>query len=153
MLVANNDEKVAMTAERIFAWADAHQPPLHQTYGSGATFAGCYLGLKDAQAWCLPFAIYNGSNAAVEIQFGLMTTVPYPARLRTATSGTSCVAASKWLDPERLDKRPGFPLAALQDTARMNAFVEVFEWTLAQALEQGVGVDVTPHGRPVWPRA
>jgi hypothetical protein len=145
LLVANNGEEVATAAREIFAWADTHSPLLHQTYGSGATIASsCFLGLKDERAWCLPFSLYNGTNATVEIQFGLMTTVPYPpfheAGCRDELRRRLESAVGVEIPVARLDKRPSFPLAKLQDGTRMASFLEVFDWTLQQALEGGVGV-------------
>lgn len=151
-LVDNNGDEAGCTARQLFAWADAHQPPLQKTYGSGATYAACYFGFKDARAWCLPFAVYNGTNAAVEIQFGLMTTVPYPPfhqrSCRDELRRRLEAALGLEIPESRLDKRPSFPLARLQDAGRMTAFLEVFEWTLQQALDMGIGV----HAHAAWKR-
>ncbi len=79
MLVANNDEKVAMTAERIFAWADAHQPPLHQTYGSGPPSPAATWASRMRRHGACRSPSTTEATRRVEIQFGLMTTVPLPA--------------------------------------------------------------------------
>lgn len=102
------------------------------------------MGIKDERAWCLPFAIYNGANTAVEIQFALMVSVPYPpfhARERREQLRERLEAAvGISIDPGRLEKRPTFPLSVLHESGRFDAFIEVFEWTLDQALREGIGV-------------
>src|SRR5688572_951623 len=104
----------------------------------------CWLGIKDERAWCLAFAIYNGANTAVEIQFALMVSVPYPpfhARERREQLRERLEAAvGISIDPGRLEKRPTFPLSVLHESGRFDAFIEVFEWTLDQALREGIGV-------------
>ncbi len=126
---------------RLLAWADTKSPPLARAYGKSAAATYCYLCYKDDRGYCFPFGIFNGENAFVEVQFGLMASGTYPpfhdTSLRRELARRVEEAVHVSLPVKRLDKYPRFAVEALADD-RLDRFIAVFEWALEQVQEFGL---------------
>jgi hypothetical protein len=122
-------------AERVFTWAEHHDPSITVKYGTGATTAAAMFGRDDASAYLYTFYLYN--SGTIEIQFGLMASGAYPAfqslQARQVLLDRLNQIPGFQIDPERIDKRPNIPLAALTDDAAFRQFIQTVDWTFQHA--------------------
>lgn len=126
-------------AERVFAWAEQHDPAIKVMYGKGARNASAMFGRDDASAYLYPFYVYN--SGSIEIQFGVMAWGTYPAfqsleARQELMERLNRIAGFK-IDPERIDKRPNIPLSAVTDDSILNEFIEAMDWALQRAEAHG----------------
>jgi transposase-like protein len=127
------------SAERVFAWAERHDPPITVRYGTGTTTAAAMFGRDDAGAYLYPFYLYN--SGSIEIQFGLMASGVYPAfqplEARQKLLDRLTQIPDFKIDTRRIDKRPNIPLAAITGETAFNQFIKTVEWALQQAQAYG----------------
>ncbi len=99
------------------------------------------LGLERSNAFIFPFFFYPAGG--VEVTFQSMLKVPYPPfhRLSKREELLRKLNSIEGLDlsAERIALRPSFSLKLLEEEARFDAFIEIFEWTLQEAEASGIG--------------
>ncbi len=121
-----------VVARRIFEWVD-RRGDLRSYFGSGRKDGSFQAGI-DQPARLFPFVLYTYGR--VEVQFEYMRRrAPFDARelreeLRRRLNAVSGVA----IPPDALDKRPSIQLASLVDEAALDQFLEILDWTFAQAV-------------------
>lgn len=99
------------------------------------------LGVARPDAYLFPFFLYP--DGSVEVMFQSMVKVPYPPfhRLSKREELLSKLNSIEGIDlpGERIALRPNFSLGVLEDGSRFDEFLEIFEWTLAEAEASGIG--------------
>jgi len=129
----------ALAADRVFDWAETHDPRLRVKFGKGGTDAGAMFGRDDTDAFLYPFYIYT--YGSIEIRFSVMAAGTYPAfqalEPRLELLNRLNAIPGFQIDEERIDKFPNVPLAVLTDDAAFRQFIETIEWALSQAEGKG----------------
>ena len=130
------------TLVRLIDWAKGHDPPLTITFGTGLHDPGMQIGVKRADAYLFPFTLYP--SGGVEVNFMQMVSVPYPPfhRVDKRKELQSRLIGQIDIDlpDDRISLRPNFSRKVLFDEARFDKFVEIYEWSLAEAVASGIGL-------------
>jgi hypothetical protein len=120
-------------ARRLLDWA--RERGLTIRFGKGAHVASMQFGLVDGATRIFPFYAYTSGE--IELQFGLMVSVPYPPfdqlDYRRELRDRLLEIAGATLPEKRLDKRPSFLTSALQADGAFTHFTATMEWVFDEA--------------------